>query len=324
MNVHLAHPRGFCAGVERAIEIVERALEIHGAPIWVLHEIVHNRTVLTKLEQRGAIFVEDLDAIPPGSVTILSAHGVAPAVEERARERQLHVIDATCPLVKKVHAEARSHAARGHTLLVIGHPGHPEVLGTLGNVDGPAFVIATVEDARSVQVLAPTRVSFVTQTTLSVDDTIEIIAVLRERFPDLSGPDAEDICYATQNRQNAVKALLPAIDLLLVVGSANSSNSNRLVELARRHGKAAHLIEGPEELGAIHIDANARVGVTAGASAPEHRVQALVQRLRELHLCDEAIEVVTVEENTKFRLPAELDEVPSSRAHLQTERPPAA
>ena len=312
MNVQLAHPRGFCAGVDRAIEIVRRALEIHGAPVWVLHEIVHNRTVLTELEERGAVFVEDLEAIPSGSVTILSAHGVAPAIEERARERQLHVIDATCPLVKKVHGEARSYTASGDTLLVIGHPGHPEVLGTLGNVDGPAFVIATVEDARRVDVPTPTRVSFVTQTTLSVDDTAEIITVLRERFPDLRGPDAEDICYATQNRQNAVKALLPNIDVLLVIGSTNSSNSNRLAELAQQHGKIAHLLEGPEDLGSIELASTTRVGITAGASAPEHRVQALVRALQERGLCDEAVEVVTTEESTRFRLPAELDEVRAS------------
>jgi len=324
VNVHLAHPRGFCAGVERALEIVERALERHGAPVFVLHEIVHNKTVLAELERRGVVFVEDLDAIPPGSVSILSAHGVAPAVEDRARARGLRVIDATCPLVKKVHGEARSHSAAGATLIVIGHAEHPEVAGTVGNVPGPVRVVGSIDEARSVAVPDPERVAFVTQTTLSVDDTTAIQAVLRERFPSLRGPDAEDICYATQNRQNAVKALLPRIDLLLVVGSANSSNSNRLVELGRQHGKSAHLIEGPEDLDALtELEPGLRIGLSAGASAPEHRVQAVVDRLRELGFDGAPIEVVTVRESTTFRLPAELEQdssPPAERAPHELDR----
>ena len=308
MNVHLAHPRGFCAGVERALEIVERTLELHGAPVFVLHEIVHNRTVLADLEARGVVFVEELETIPRGAVAILSAHGVAPAVEERAHELGLTVIDATCPLVKKVQAEARSFTESGATLIVIGHAGHPEVDGTVGHVGGPVRIVASVAEARTVEVPTPDDVAFVTQTTLSVDDTAAIVDVLRTRFPELRGPDAEDICYATQNRQNAVKALLPEIDVLLVVGSANSSNSNRLVELARAHGKDGRLIEGPADLAPADLALGARVGVTAGASAPERGVQAVVDRLHELGWTDPPIDVVTTYETTTFRLPPELEE----------------
>lgn len=282
MEVILAQPRGFCAGVVRAVEIVERALELYGAPVYVFHEIVHNRHVVEGLQTRGAIFVQSLDAVPSGSVVVFSAHGVSNAIVEQAEQQRLQVIDATCPLVTKVHLQAQRYSAKGCEIIIIGHLGHEEVDGTLGSVTGPVQVVSTPEDVAALKVIHPARLAYVTQTTLSIDDTRDVIAALKRRFPAIQGPELDDICYATQNRQNAVRQLAREVDLLLVVGARNSSNSIRLREVGEQHGLAAHLIQDESEIDPNWLLGASQVGVTAGASAPEVLVQRVLKRLREL------------------------------------------
>ncbi len=309
MQVLLASPRGFCAGVDRAIEIVERALALFGPPIHVRHEVVHNRYVVDDLRRKGAVFVEELDEVPDDSIVIFSAHGVSRAVQEEAERRGLKVFDATCPLVTKVHMEVSRYAREGREVILIGHAGHPEVEGTMGRYDtrhgGAIYLVESPEDVARLQVRDPTRLAYVSQTTLSVDDTRRIIDALRARFPDLVGPRKDDICYATQNRQDAVKRLADQCQLILVVGSPNSSNSNRLRELAEHRGARAHLIDSADDLDPAWLAGVARVGVTAGASAPEVLVQAVLARLRELG-ANEVVEHATVTENIVFALPREL------------------
>jgi 4-hydroxy-3-methylbut-2-enyl diphosphate reductase len=305
----LANPRGFCAGVDRAIDIVERALENFGAPVHVRHEVVHNKHVVDGLRARGAVFVEELDEVPDGATVIFSAHGVSKAVEDEAKRRALTVFDATCPLVTKVHMEVRRFAREGREVLLIGHHGHPEVEGTLGRFDasfgGRIHLVQSAEDARQIVVHDPEKLAFVTQTTLSVDDTADIIAVLKDRFPALSSPRKEDICYATQNRQDAVKELLRHCDVLIVVGSATSSNSNRLVELGRRGGVPAFLVDGAGDLRREWFEGRRAVGVTAGASAPDVLVREVVARLQEWG-GELPQEIAGREEHVVFGLPREL------------------
>ncbi len=283
MKIILANPRGFCAGVDRAIEIVERALELFGAPVYVRHEVVHNKFVVDGLRDKGAVFVEELDEVPEGAHVIFSAHGVARRVHTAAAERGLKVFDATCPLVTKVHMEVSRYSAQGREVVLIGHAGHPEVEGTMGQFDAAAggrmYLVESVQDVEALEIENPERLAFVTQTTLSVDDTAAIIETLRSRFPALTGPRKEDICYATQNRQDAVKQLVTDSDVLLVVGSVTSSNSNRLRELATKAGKPGYLVDGPEDLRREWFDGVGAVGVTAGASAPEILVRQVVDRL---------------------------------------------
>jgi 4-hydroxy-3-methylbut-2-enyl diphosphate reductase len=283
MDILLANPRGFCAGVDRAIDIVERALEMFGAPIYVRHEVVHNRYVVDRLRGLGAVFVDELDDVPDDATVIFSAHGVSRAVQEEAARRGLRVFDATCPLVTKVHMEVSRYAAEGREVILIGHAGHPEVEGTMGRYDesrgGRIHLIEDVEDVARLQVQDPARLAFVTQTTLSVDDTAEIIAALRARFPELAAPRKEDICYATQNRQDAVKSLVRRCDVMLVVGSPTSSNSNRLREIAEKAGIAGYLVDGPEDLRREWFADKSSVGVTAGASAPEVLVERVIAQL---------------------------------------------
>ena len=308
LTVILAQPRGFCAGVERAIDIVERALEKYGAPVYVRHEIVHNKRVVDTLKARGAIFVEEIDEVPAGAVTIFSAHGVSRKVEDGATLRALDVIDATCPLVTKVHKEGRRYAARGYDIVLIGHIGHPEVEGTLGQIPGTVHVISEPHEVAGLNVADPDQVAFVTQTTLSVNDTRDVIAALKERFPKIIGPDTRDICYATQNRQTAVIELSKQVDLLLVVGAHNSSNSNRLREIGENFGLPSYLIEDATMFDPAWLDGVSTVGVTAGASAPETLVQETISRLRR----ERAVTVKTldgVEENVHFKLPQELADV---------------
>ena len=305
----LAQPRGFCAGVERAIDIVERALEKYGAPVYVRHEIVHNKRVVDTLRARGAIFVEEVDEIPTGAVTIFSAHGVSKKVEDGALVRTLDVIDATCPLVTKVHKEGRRYAERGFDIVLIGHLGHPEVEGTLGQIPGAVHVISEPEDVSGLNVADPDRVAFVTQTTLSVNDTKDVIAALRKRFPNIVGPDTRDICYATQNRQTAVIQMARQVDLLIVVGAHNSSNSNRLREIGENFGVPSYLIEDATMLKREWFDGVKVVGVTAGASAPETLVQEAIKRIKEWRSV--TVEPLDgVEENVHFKLPRELADVP--------------
>jgi len=282
VEVVLAQPRGFCAGVDRAIEIVERALELYGAPIYVKHEIVHNTFVVGDLRAKGAIFVEDLDEIPPGGTVIFSAHGVSRAVQEQARVRGLRVFDATCPLVTKVHVEVAKMRAQGRQIVMIGHAGHPEVEGTMGQADSGMHLIESVGDVARLQVADPQRLAYVTQTTLSLDDAAAIVAALQARFPQIEAPKKADICYATQNRQDAVKFMAPQVDVVIVIGSRTSSNSNRLREVAERFGVPAYLVDAPEDLDPAWIEGRARIGVTAGASAPELLVGSLLDRLRAL------------------------------------------
>ena len=306
MEILLAKPRGFCAGVDRAIEIVERALDMFGAPIYVRHEVVHNRRVVDDLRGKGAVFVEELDAVPDDATVIFSAHGVSQAVEDEANRRGLHVFDATCPLVTKVHMEVNRYARQGCDVLLIGHDGHPEVEGTMGRFDtsygGQIRLIETVADAEKVEVNDPEKLAVVTQTTLSVDDTADIAEKLRERFPAMATPKKEDICYATTNRQEAVKSLARQAEVMLVVGATNSSNSNRLRELAEKLGCRAYLINDAGEIDADWLQDAAYVGVTAGASAPESLVQEVIQRLeREGGRTQEA--GTGVEEKVVFHLP---------------------
>ena len=309
MKVLLANPRGFCAGVDRAIEIVERAIELFGPPIYVRHEVVHNRHVVERLRALGAVFVDELEQVPSGGTVIFSAHGVSSAVEVEARTRGLTVFDATCPLVTKVHMEVQRYAREGRDVVLIGHAGHPEVEGTMGRFDasfgGVIHLIESIADVEALQVRNPDSLSFVTQTTLSVDDTAGIVGALRVRFPALATPRKEDICYATQNRQDAVKKLLEQCDVLLVVGSRTSSNSNRLRELADRAGIAGYLVDGPDDLRREWFDGKDAIGVTAGASAPELLVQQVVDRLRSWG-GQVPKEVVGREERVSFTLPREL------------------
>ena len=309
MEIELANPRGFCAGVDRAIQIVERALEVFGAPVYVRHEVVHNRFVVDDLRARGAVFVEELEEVPDGALVIFSAHGVSQAVRREAEQRGLRVFDATCPLVTKVHLEVARYSAEGRECVLIGHAGHPEVEGTMGQYDrGAGGDIHLVEDERQVAELVvrdPERLAFVTQTTLSMDDTARVIDALRRRFPAIQGPRKDDICYATQNRQDAVKQIAVDCDLLLVVGSPNSSNSNRLRELGERMGASARLLDGPDDIDPDWLAGATRVAVTAGASAPEVLVQAVVDRLRELG-ADSVTEVQGRPENVTFSMPREL------------------
>jgi 4-hydroxy-3-methylbut-2-enyl diphosphate reductase len=305
MEARLANPRGFCAGVDRAIEIVERALERYGAPVFVLHEIVHNKHVLEDLRSRGTVFVRSLAEVPSGSVTIFSAHGVSDAVVAEGKARDLRVIDATCPLVTKVHVQAQRYAGDAREVILIGHPGHPEVEGTRGRIPGTVHVLSTPEEVEALVVQDPEQLAYVTQTTLSVDDTREVIDALHARFPSIKGPDLKDICYATQNRQNAVKALVPEIDLLLVVGSANSSNSSRLRELGERSGVPSYLVDDPEQLEPSWFTDCRRVGVTAGASAPEALVNLVLARLTELGV-ESTSELEGEPEEVVFQMPPEL------------------
>jgi 4-hydroxy-3-methylbut-2-enyl diphosphate reductase len=302
MEALLAQPRGFCAGVDRAIEIVERALEIHGAPIYVRHEIVHNEHVVRSLREKGAVFVEELEEVPDGATVIFSAHGVSRAVRKEAEGRGLRVFDATCPLVTKVHVELARMRREGREIIMIGHAGHPEVEGTMGQADDGVHLVENVADVERLQVRDPERLAFVSQTTLSVDDCREIIDALKRRFPSIAEPKKQDICYATQNRQDAVKFMAPQCDLVLVIGSPNSSNSNRLREVAEKMGCEARLIGSAAELDPAWVEGRKRIGITAGASAPEVLVEELVRRLGELG----AARVSTlpgIEEHTAFALP---------------------
>lgn len=302
MEIVLAQPRGFCAGVVRAIDIVELTLATYGPPVYVFHEIVHNRHVVESLQSRGAVFVQDLAEIPAGAVTIFSAHGVSNAVVEQASRNKLRVIDATCPLVTKVHLQAQRYSRRGYDIVIIGHLGHEEVEGTMGSVDGPVSVVSTVENVARLQVSNPERVAYVTQTTLSIDDTRDVIAALKRRFPSIQGPGLDDICYATQNRQNAVRDLAKQVDLLLVVGARNSSNSNRLREVGVQCGVPAYLIENEHDLDPAWLKIVSRVGVTAGASAPEVLVQRVIEKLRQFNFTT-ITEQSGLREHTAFRLP---------------------
>ena len=305
MEILLANPRGFCAGVERAIAIVERALEKFGAPIYVRHEVVHNKFVCDDLRAKGAVFVEELDEVPPGSTVIFSAHGVSKAVRADAEARGLKVFDATCPLVTKVHVEVGKMRKGEREVVMIGHKGHPEVEGTMGQSDGGMYLVDTVADVERLTVAHPDRLSFVTQTTLSVDDATVVIDALRARFPEIQGPKKDDICYATQNRQDAVKVLAAKCDLVIVVGSQNSSNSRRLREVAAGLGIDAHLVDAADEIRPEWLDGKSRVGVTAGASAPEHIVADVVARLQSLGQ-GVRIDLQGVPEDVNFPLPREL------------------
>jgi 4-hydroxy-3-methylbut-2-enyl diphosphate reductase len=302
-RILLVGPRSFCAGVERAIEIVERAIEIHGAPVYVRKQIVHNVHVVADLELRGAVFVEELDQVPPGSTVVFSAHGVSPAVRAEAKARSLDVIDATCPLVTKVHAEARRYVERGDTVVLIGHAGHEESEGTLGEAPGRIQLVETADDIASLDTGG--RVSYLMQTTLAVDEAAVVADALRERFPDVAAPSSDDICYATTNRQNALRAVVSEADLALVVGSVNSSNSVRLVELAHREGTAAHLIDRPDDIDPAWLDGVTTVALTAGASAPPAVVDAVVERLRALGPL-EVEERSVATETVTFQLPKEV------------------
>ncbi|MGO9361242.1 MAG: 4-hydroxy-3-methylbut-2-enyl diphosphate reductase [Xanthobacteraceae bacterium] len=305
MKVILAQPRGFCAGVVRAIEIVERALQKYGPPVYVRHEIVHNKHVVESLKAKGAHFVEDLSEVPPHAVTIFSAHGVAKSVEEEAAQRALPVLNATCPLVTKVHNQGKRYVSKGRSLILIGHEGHPEVVGTMGQIDGPVILVQNVEEVAALKLPQDTPLAYITQTTLSVDDTRDIIAALEARFPDIQGPDTRDICYATQNRQSAVRDLSKVVDVILVVGATNSSNSNRLREIGTEVGVASYLVADGSEVNPEWLKDARTVGITAGASAPEVLVDDVIEALRR-------IGPVTVsllpgrEENIEFRLPVEL------------------
>jgi 4-hydroxy-3-methylbut-2-enyl diphosphate reductase len=305
MDVLLANPRGFCAGVERAIEIVERALEQFGAPIYVRHEIVHNKTVVESLRAKGAVFVEELDEVPAGGTVIFSAHGVSKAVQAEADRRGLKVFDATCPLVTKVHVEVAKMLRQGYEIVMIGHHGHPEAEGTMGQSAAGMHLVETLEEVATLQVAAPDKLAYVTQTTLSVDDATAMVAALRQRFPAIRGPKRDDICYATQNRQDAVKFMAPQCDVVIVVGSPNSSNSNRLREVAEHIGAQAYMVDSAADLRPEWIAGKRRVGVTAGASAPEVLVSELVERLKALG-AQSVRPLEGISETVSFTLPREL------------------
>lgn len=308
LEIYLAQPRGFCAGVIRAIEIVERALERYGAPVYVRHEIVHNKHVVETLKAKGAIFVEELSEVPDGAMTVFSAHGVARTVEEEAEARGLPVLDATCPLVTKVHNQGRRYVAKGRTVILIGHAGHPEVDGTLGQVPGPITIVQSIADVAALKIPMDEPVAYITQTTLSVDDTRDIISALHARFSDIQGPDTRDICYATQNRQSAVRDLSRLVDVILVVGAANSSNSNRLREIGTEVGVASYLIADGSELNPEWLRGARTVGITAGASAPEVLVDDVIETLRRIGPVSVSV-LPGLEETIEFRLPAELTAV---------------
>jgi 4-hydroxy-3-methylbut-2-enyl diphosphate reductase len=314
-KVIVAAPRGFCAGVVRAVETVERALSMYGAPVYVRHHIVHNSHVVRDLERRGAVFVDSEEDVPEGAVLVLAAHGVAPTVYSEADSRSLRTIDATCPLVKKVHAEARRFAAEDYRVILIGHAGHDEVVGTMGQAPEATVLVETVEQARALELREAERIAYVTQTTLSVDETAEIVAVLRARFPSIVGPRKEDICYATTNRQNAVNGLLGQVDVVLVVGSQESSNSNRLVETARAAGVAAYLVEGRDQLEERWFDGLETVGITAGASTPEQLVQGVIAWFRARRVTDIRSSAAS-DEDVSFKLPRELVAPPPGGASL--------
>ncbi len=311
-EILLAQPRGFCAGVDRAIEIVERAIEQFGSPIYVRHEIVHNRYVVEELRAKGAIFIEDLAEVPPGSHLVFSAHGVSRAVKVEAEMRGLSVFDATCPLVTKVHVEVAKMRGEGMEIVMIGHRGHPEVEGTMGQSNDGMYLIETIEDIEHLQVRDPNRLAYVTQTTLSVDDTADIIDALKRRFPNVAEPKKGDICYATTNRQQAVKFMVPQVDLLIVVGSPTSSNSSRLREVAEKNGVESYMVDDASQIDSGWVEGKLRIGVTAGASAPEVLVQEVITRLRELGAAS-VRELDGVEENVTFPLPKGL----SARAEHQ-------
>ena len=306
-KVVLAAPRGYCAGVDRAVQTVEHALELHGPPVYVRKEIVHNKHVVEQLSERGAIFVEEETEVPEGALVVFSAHGVAPSVHENAAARSLRTIDATCPLVTKVHVEARKFADEGYTIVLIGHEGHEEVEGTTGEAPNSIVLVQTAEDVDTLEVDDPERVAFITQTTLSVDETAQIIARLREKFPRIVSPKSDDICYATTNRQLAVKALARECELVLVIGSRNSSNSNRLVEVAREHGADSYLIDNATQVRDEWLAGVGTVGITSGASAPEELVSALVDYFRERG-ADDVSELTTVDEGVRFMLPKQIRE----------------
>ncbi|MBF8179187.1 MAG: 4-hydroxy-3-methylbut-2-enyl diphosphate reductase [Burkholderiaceae bacterium] len=301
-EILLAQPRGFCAGVDRAIEIVERALTEFGAPIYVRHEIVHNAYVVTDLRNKGAIFIEELDDVPAGNTVVFSAHGVSKAVQAEAEKRGLRVFDATCPLVTKVHIEVEKMRRDGREIIMIGHDGHPEVEGTMGQIEDGMHLVETVEDVEKLQVRNPDMISYVTQTTLSIDDTADVIAALKERFPNISEPKKADICYATTNRQEAVKFMAPQVDMVLVVGSPNSSNSNRLREVAEKRGVPAYMVDNASQIDPDWVRGKRRIGLTAGASAPEVLVQAVIDRLKECG-AQSVRTLEGVEENVTFPLP---------------------
>jgi 4-hydroxy-3-methylbut-2-enyl diphosphate reductase len=305
MRILLASPRGFCAGVDRAIEIVELALQVYGPPVYVRHEIVHNRHVVDALREKGAVFVDELSDVPATSLVIFSAHGVSPRVREEAEARGLRALDATCPLVTKVHVEALRCARDGYEIVLVGHRGHVEVEGTLGHAPERMHLVETVADARALRVREPKRLAVLTQTTLSVDDTREILDTLRARFPEIRVPGKDDICYATQNRQNAVKAISAEADLVLVVGAPTSSNSNRLVEVARAHGSDARLVESADQIDPAWLAGRRAIGLTAGASTPQVLVDAVIARLCELG-CEGVRELEIVREDVEFSLPLEL------------------
>jgi len=305
IRVILARPRGFCAGVERAIEIVERALDQYGAPVYVRHEIVHNKHVVNALKARGAVFVKEVSDVPDGAVTIFSAHGVAESVETEARTRNLPVIDATCPLVTKVHNEGQRHASSGHQVVLIGHAGHPEVEGTQGRIPGGVILVTNVADVDTIEPENPDKLAYVTQTTLSVDETREIIAALKERFPRIKGPDVKDICYATQNRQSAARELASQVDLLLVIGAKNSSNSNRLREIGSEMSVPSYLIDDAEMFNPDWLEGVSAIGLTAGASAPEELVTGMIDHLKSFGRVS-VDELVGAQESMVFNLPREL------------------
>ncbi|MFM8516960.1 MAG: 4-hydroxy-3-methylbut-2-enyl diphosphate reductase [Nevskiaceae bacterium] len=308
MDVLLAQPRGFCAGVARAIEIAERALEMYGAPVYVYHEIVHNGHVVGDLASRGAVFVEHITDIPEGAVTVFSAHGVSTAVVNEARERGLQVIDATCPLVTKVHLQAQRYSQRGFTIVIVGHAGHEEVEGTRGSVTGPVHVVGKLEEIAALPMRANEPVAYVTQTTLSIDDTRDLIRALEDRYPDIVGPGLDDICYATLNRQRAVQQLARRVDLVIVVGAHNSSNSNRLQEVAADHGVPAWLVEDETDLQRVWLEGVRTVGVTAGASTPEYLVRKVCDRLKEFG-AGSVRELPGLAETVRFRLPEALRQI---------------
>ena len=308
MEVLLANPRGFCAGVERAISIVERALEKFGAPIYVRHEVVHNKYVVDGLKAKGAIFIEDLADVPAGATLVFSAHGVPKAVRLEAEARGLNVFDATCPLVTKVHVEVGKMHGQGKEIVMIGHKGHPEVEGTMGQAAGGMYLVESVADVATLEVRDPQQLAYVTQTTLSVDDAASIVGALKTKFPFIVGPKKDDICYATQNRQDAVKHLAANCDVVIVVGSKNSSNSNRLAEVAKNLGIPSYLIDGAEQINAEWVKQGQRIGVTAGASAPEILVEGVIQRLKELG-ADEVLPLTGIEENVVFPIPKELQQL---------------
>jgi 4-hydroxy-3-methylbut-2-en-1-yl diphosphate reductase len=305
MEILLANPRGFCAGVERAIEIVERAIELHGAPIYVRHEIVHNKFVVDRLRAKGAVFVEELDEVPAGGTVIFSAHGVAKAVQAEADRRGLKVFDATCPLVSKVHIEVMKMLREGYEIVMIGHHGHPEAEGTIGQSAAGMYLVETLDDVAALKVGSPDKLGYVTQTTLSVDDAKTMVAALKTRFPKIRGPKKDDICYATQNRQDAVKFMAPQCDVVIVVGSPNSSNSNRLREVAEHIGAQAYMVDGAADLKPEWVAGKTRVGVTAGASAPEVLVTEVIARLKSLG-AQSVRQLAGIEETVVFSLPREL------------------